>query len=268
MEEIIEVRPGRRLNIHIHLNAQAQATAFLIHGAGGHAKQWRKQLPILREKFNVIIPDMLGQGDSHHADVTNTNPYSFSEFNADLQCIFKRFATERNLVLGHSYGGTLACSLAHQYQHQVNKLVLITPTPCTPHIPVPAFFHLPAPLLELCRPLFEMSVGRYVFNAQTPLDIMVEEIIASKKISAKVIKAIIAGFAEIPNLDMTQLLVPTLIMLSEQDRLVSANLSKTYYQQLPQHEIALFTETSHAILLENPDGFNHRLLSFLSPNQA
>ncbi len=264
MEEIIEVRPGRRLNIQTHLKAHAKTTAFLIHGAGGRGDQWRKQMPCLREKFNVIVPDMLGQGKSHQPELNGTNPYTFSEFSADLKTIFQRYANDCNLILGHSYGGALAFSLAHHYQADVNKLVLVTPTPCTPHIPVPAFFNLPAPMLELCRPLFEMSVGRYVFNTQTPLDVMLEEVIASKKISAKVIKAIIEGFAEIPALDVAQCQIPTLIMLSEQDRLVSAELSRAYYKQLPQHEIVSYSHTSHALLMENPEDFNDRLLKFLA----
>src|SRR5579883_2109643 len=121
----IEIRPGRMINIVIHQHPTSDTTVFLTHGIGGRSDQWREQIKALKEQYTLIIPDLLGHGESDKPKQQATHLYDFSAFYRDLQAIFTRYASKKNILIGHSYGGALSTALALKFQDQVNKLILI-----------------------------------------------------------------------------------------------------------------------------------------------
>ena len=51
------------INIHYVQEGHGYPVLFL-HGWPGFWYTWRKQIPVLSEKFQVIVPDLRGSGDS------------------------------------------------------------------------------------------------------------------------------------------------------------------------------------------------------------
>ena len=49
---MIEIRPGRNINITMHILDVDAPTLFMIHGGGGRGKQWRNQIPVLKDQYN------------------------------------------------------------------------------------------------------------------------------------------------------------------------------------------------------------------------
>lgn len=154
MDTLIEIRPGRRISLSIYKSNPLHSTIFMIHGLGGRGYQWREQVRHLKNRYTLVVPDLLGQGGSERPESKNENVYGFEALSLDLQALFEKYATDTNYVFGHSYGGVLATFLAEAHPTRIQKLALITPVSCQPFKTIPLTYYLPLPLLEMLRSHF------------------------------------------------------------------------------------------------------------------
>ncbi|MDR3478066.1 MAG: alpha/beta hydrolase [Gammaproteobacteria bacterium] len=253
----LEIRPGRRLHIETNTHFSHKPTAFCIHGLGGSGEQWREQVRLLDPHFNLVIPDLLGHGQSDKPKPHKTNPYSFIEFSQDLELLFEKFSTSQNIVLGHSYGGALATLLAYNHQSKVNKLILIAPGRCQPNTQIPSIYRLPVFLLELMRPYLEKNFQQNAFDPADSPKLINTESRAGKMNRLYVIKSTLLGMKDVPALDMRTLSISTLILTGESDRIIPANISKDFYEKIPQHRYFLLEKSGHMLMLEQPDEVNN-----------
>ena len=96
---------------------------LLLHGWGSNSERWEKFAGILVEKgFQVIVPDLPGFGKSDQlSHIWTTNDYT----NWVEEFIEKLNLTEF-YVMGHSFGGALACKFSIKYPQKVKKLFLVS----------------------------------------------------------------------------------------------------------------------------------------------
>lgn len=260
---IIEIRPGRLLNISFHENPQSDTTIFLIHGLGARGRQWRNQINILKDKYALVIPDLFGLGESEKPRSFFSNPYSFTELDLDLHTIFTRYANKNNIVMGHSYGGALAVSLATDFQNKINKLILINPTHAEPKTQLPPVFRYPAFVLQWIRPKLEKAFNEAGYDQSTSQTLINEENIANRKNEMYVIKAMVKGMKTIRKIDVSRLQMPVLIIIGETDKIILPENVKIFYQKIPHHEIHVVPQAAHMVMLEQPQKTNELILAFL-----
>ncbi|EKD72116.1 MAG: hypothetical protein ACD_46C00004G0010 [uncultured bacterium] len=264
MNNRMEIRPKRFINVCHYQHPSSKKTAFLIHGLGGRSGQWLPQLTVLKKDYSVVIPDLYGHGQSDKPKPSNAfNPYTFSEYEQDLRILFNRFATDTNIIAGHSYGGALAASLAIDHQDKVNRLVLISPVPCTPNLQISWAYKLPLFMMEIFRFLLEKKAQKQSFDPTTDPKIIETELYESRKNPMYVIKAAIDGMLQMQRIDVTMLTVPTLILLGQHDQLILSEVSQKFYQQLPHHRIIMLDNIAHMALAEKPDVVNIEMTNFL-----
>lgn len=256
MDNRIEIRPGRIIHLTTYSHPSSNHTAFLIHGLGGSSKQWREQIPVLKEKYSLIIADLLGHGQSDKPVSRSTNLYSFGEFILDWQVIFDRYASTQNIILGHSYGGALAAGLAFDHQDNVNQLVLFSPLALAPATKIPFVYSLPSTILEWLRPLLEKDFLRLAFDPSADSSLVAEEAKASRANPMHVIKSMIQGMKTFPLLDASKLSTSTWMILGEHDGIVPPDVSKQFYKTLPHHQIEMIANAAHMTLLEKPREVN------------
>jgi pimeloyl-ACP methyl ester carboxylesterase len=84
----------------------------LLHSALGDSRLWRRQLPVLEERFEVVAPDLPGYG----GEPMPREAFSYVEFVADLLPA---------ALVGNSFGGVVALQTALAHQDRVEKLVLV-----------------------------------------------------------------------------------------------------------------------------------------------
>jgi len=102
---VIDVQPER-----------PQRTLVFLHGFGGWAKQWRKQLQFFSDSNRCIALDLRGHGLSDKPD----SSYSMDELMSDLDSVLSALhAPERFVLLGHSFGGARAAQYAVQHPERV-----------------------------------------------------------------------------------------------------------------------------------------------------
>jgi pimeloyl-ACP methyl ester carboxylesterase len=79
----------------------------LLHSGGMSSRQWRRTIEALRGKWEVLAPDFLGSGDN--PPWPDDAPFHYA---MDVQGIEKLLAGRRAHLVGHSYGGLVALTLA------------------------------------------------------------------------------------------------------------------------------------------------------------
>ena len=86
-------------------------TVVLLHGLASNCRIWDLVAPILAEHFSVVALDQRGHGLSDKPD----HGYDFATVSEDLREFLRRMGFERPLVVGHSWGGSVALEFAVRY---------------------------------------------------------------------------------------------------------------------------------------------------------
>jgi pimeloyl-ACP methyl ester carboxylesterase len=101
---------------------------LLLHGFPETSRAWRKQMPVLAERFRVVAPDLRGFGASDKPK--GIAAYRTSVVADDVVALIHAFDAERAHVVGHDWGGGVAWSVASQHPEIVDRLaVLNSPHP-------------------------------------------------------------------------------------------------------------------------------------------
>ena len=98
---------------------------LLIHGSGPGVSawaNWRLTIPDLAQQYRVIAPDMAGFGFSERPE---NYQYNMQNWVSQAVGLLDALGIERASVVGNSFGGGLALSLAIHHPERVNKLILM-----------------------------------------------------------------------------------------------------------------------------------------------
>ena len=98
-------------------------TLLLVHGYTASTYVWRIVAPMLADAgFHVVAPDLLGFG---YSDKPASFEYTIAAQARVLERLMNRLGIGRATVIGSSYGGAVASTLALDYPERVEKLVLV-----------------------------------------------------------------------------------------------------------------------------------------------
>jgi 2-hydroxy-6-oxonona-2,4-dienedioate hydrolase len=105
------------------IEAGEGAPLILLHGTGGHAEAYLRNLASLSERFHVIAYDMVGHGFSDKPD----HPYTLDVYASQLAGLLDALGIERAHLSGESLGGWVVAWFAARHPERVDKLILTTP---------------------------------------------------------------------------------------------------------------------------------------------
>jgi pimeloyl-ACP methyl ester carboxylesterase len=94
---------------------------LLVHGMAGSSETWRHVMPTLAERFTVLAPDLLGQGESDKP----RGDYSLGAHANTLRDLMEALGHERATVIGQSLGGGVVMQFAYQFPARCERLVLV-----------------------------------------------------------------------------------------------------------------------------------------------
>lgn len=104
------------------LEAGSGPPLVLLHGTGGHAESWIRNVLPLAAHFHVYAIDMVGHGFSDKPDLA----YTPRDYAAHVRAFLDAVGVARAHVTGESLGGWVALWLALEHPERIDRLILNT----------------------------------------------------------------------------------------------------------------------------------------------
>jgi pimeloyl-ACP methyl ester carboxylesterase len=115
------VLPGRDITLRYRDWGGAGTPIVLAHGLASSLTIWNFVAPILAERFRVVAIDQRGHGMSSKPE----EGYGFEEVGADLASFIQQTGLDRPVIVGHSWGGSVAVRFGVDYPQMTRGLVLV-----------------------------------------------------------------------------------------------------------------------------------------------
>jgi pimeloyl-ACP methyl ester carboxylesterase len=243
------------------------APLLLIHGLGYARWGWEPVLPGLAERFDVIVFDNRGIGESD----APSGPYTAVEMAADAVQVLDEAGVERAHVVGTSLGGMVAQEVALACPERVDRLVLACTTPGGPKAhPMPQVtveLMIEAATLEPA-----VALRRFVENAFAPATVavhpeVVDRIMAHRLATAQAPAAWAAQASAGATFDaydrLGGLTAPTLVQHGDEDVVVDPRNADLLVGLLPDARLERFPGTGHLYFWEAPERFVASVAAFL-----
>jgi pimeloyl-ACP methyl ester carboxylesterase len=113
---------GVRLSVRVHEGPLAAAPGLLLHhGLASSQRIWDLMLPRLTRHFRVVTYDARGHGRS----MKPSSGYGFDPIVADARAVIRATGLRRPIVVGHSWGASVALELASRHPQAVGGAVLV-----------------------------------------------------------------------------------------------------------------------------------------------
>jgi pimeloyl-ACP methyl ester carboxylesterase len=222
----------------------------LVHSALGDSRLWNRQIPALRDRFEVVAPDLPGWGSSP----LPTEPFSFVDTVA---------AHLPGHLVGNSFGGAVVLRTALAHPELVQRLVLIGAG-------FPAW-----DWTEEMRNYFSdeeaaIEAGDLDAATQVSLEFWVDprlwdEVRPQQRHALELQTAheepetIWPPFPSLSSLEL-----PTLVIVGENDKGDFRAIAQHLAEEIPDADLAIVAGAGHLVGLDQPEELNALLLEFLA----
>ena len=247
-------------------SGQGPALVFL-HGLGAGKDIWLPQIAHFSASHHTIAWDMRGYGDSGDFE----GPLRFSSDVADdlLRVLTALDIAEAHLV-GLSMGGFIAQCFYHRYPERVRSLVLADSFESFPRLlgPEKLAGFLKARRDPLLAGKLPRDVAQETATALLGLRPAADarrafvDILAALKPQSYV-KAMEALAREDCVKRASEILVPTCVIVGEEDRLTPPESCRAIAGQIPSAEFHVIAHAGHMSSLEQPEAFNQIVEKFI-----
>lgn len=254
---------------NIHLSGSGDPV-LLIHGSGPGVTawaNWRLTMPALAERYRVIAPDLVGFGFTERPDDVR---YDMPTWTAHVLGVLDTLDVDRCHVIGNSFGGALALSLAIHHPERVNALVLMgaagVPFELTPGLDAVWGYQPSVEAMEDLLAIFaydQSLVGRDLAELRYRASVRpgVQEAF-SRMFPAPRQKALDAITHRVE--DVAAVDAPTLIVHGRDDRVIPMANALQLATLIDDSELHVFGRCGHWTQIEYADAFTSLVLDFLA----
>jgi pimeloyl-ACP methyl ester carboxylesterase len=246
---------------------------ILMHGFACDIRNWDNQFEVLSKNYKVIRYDLRGFGKSSLPDTLT--PYSHVK---DLIALLDFLQLDSVIIVGHSMGGLAAFEFTYSIPGRVYALVFAEGAASLKG------FNTQPGSREVGQMFGEVfNIGR-TEGVEKGKDALMQTGVFKSTIdnpnSERIFKQMVMDYSgwhwknrnpmqsykQIEFEDISNLQVPVL--------LINGELSQDHYHQtmqkmhkyLPNSKLIVLKNSGHMLNLENPDQFNHEVLTFLIEN--
>jgi len=253
---MIEKRRVRDIEIACWTNRQAwkadRKTIVFIHGSGGDSTAWGYQYSQLADSCNMAALELPGHGSSGGKGETDVAAYV-----SWVRDILLAFEIHQPVLVGHSLGAAICLAFAIQYPDLLSGIVPFgggVKMPVNPAI-LEGVQKDPAAILAFTA---KIAVAKKNRERLAP-------ILAKRTPDPEILYG---DFLACDRLDLTgeigSIRTPTLIVCGTEDKMTPPALSESLREMIPGARLALIPEAGHLVMMEEPEGFNEALRSFVA----
>jgi pimeloyl-ACP methyl ester carboxylesterase len=119
------VQENTLLNYTTYIHQDSKVWVTFVHGAGGSSSIWHKQLREFRKKFNILLLDLRGHGNSApNLKEAFNEKYTFEAITDDIVEVIDHLKINKSHFIGISLGTILIRNLAEKHPEKVEGLVM------------------------------------------------------------------------------------------------------------------------------------------------
>jgi sigma-B regulation protein RsbQ len=119
----------RRNNVTLTGPADAPVVV-LAHGFGCDQNLWRLIVPVLAERYRVVLFDYVGSGTSDLSAWSEERYSSLDGYAQDVAEVCAALDLERAVFVGHSVSAMTGVLAARPVPERIGSLVMVAPSPC------------------------------------------------------------------------------------------------------------------------------------------
>jgi len=246
-----------------YLSAGKGKPMIFLHGAGAGAVTWYPSIGNIAKSLQVIVPDIVGYGESDKPNAPYDRPY-FSRW-------LKNFLNELNIpkahIVGLSQGGAIALQFTIDNPEMVDKLVVIDSAGLGAKV---SFWPLVGMIWMNTFPssLANFFNSRYILHNPEKRDPnhSLYSIAVLKENGGK--KAFQQGrgsaVSKISEESLRQIKNETLIIWGKEDKLFSIEYGEAAAKIIPNARLHIIQDGGHLPMIDQPELFNKVLTDFLN----
>ena len=255
----------------------------LIHGITGSSAQWIPVMEVLRDRYTLFAPDLLGHGES----AKPRGDYSLGAYASGIRDLLIGLDAERATVVGHSLGGGIAMQLAYQYPERCGRLVLMSSGGIAQDVH-PLLRAASLPGAEVVLPLITharlLAAGAGLSRMLGAIGLQAGADIAegargyaslndreARAAFVHTIRAVIDPTGQrVSALDRLYLAeaLPSLIVWGENDRIIPSHHAEIAHQAMPQSHLALIEGAGHFPHMTDSFRVARQLANFIDETEA
>lgn len=118
----------KRNNVVVRGNADK--VLMLAHGFGCDQRMWRFVLPVLTERYTVVMFDYTGSGKSELSSFSLDRYSSLDGYGQDVVDIINALELENEAFVGHSVSSMIGLIASKGLPHRITEMIMVCPSPC------------------------------------------------------------------------------------------------------------------------------------------
>jgi len=250
----------------IFYEIQGQGPAVvLLHPFPAHHEFWLPVIPALESRYQLILPDLRGHGDSG----VGHGPAFMAKHAADIARVMDTAGVGKAAFIVCSIGGYIVFEFLRRFRARVSALALCNTRPQA-DTPEARANRLKAAdtVLEQGAEQFLQSMVPKLLGATTISsrpDLVEGALRMMRKMSPEDISLVQRGMAERPDSvrDLERINLPTLIVMGEEDPLSTAADGELMRQNIPGSRLKVIPKAGHYAPWERPEAVGPLLRQFL-----
>ena len=248
----------RNTNIH-YFTGGAGEPLVIIHGGGG-SQPWLNRAQELSGNYTVYVPDLPGFGRSERA----SEKFNLSEYVNFVEDFMLGLGIERFHLVGHSIGGCIALHYAFKFPQKVNRLVLVSSFCLGKEVALwvrvlsSVFFRK---ILGKSTVAIWKAIKWLVIPFYAPFAFV--DLVSRLKIDIGKTITKLKGQTIILRSQLSELLIPTLLIWGAKDGIVPASHAYAAVQIIPDCQLKIFENCGHNVHNRESKEFSRLMKQFL-----
>ncbi|MCA0918765.1 alpha/beta fold hydrolase [Pseudooceanicola nanhaiensis] len=236
----------------------------LVHGVGASAESWGAVADRLKDRFDIIRPDLRGHGRSAQIDA----PITIDTFADDIIRVMDEAGVEKAHLAGFSLGGLITQRLAVGWPDRFERIVILSAVAGRTE---EERAKVVARLQMIRDGGMKAITGAARERWFTPEFVRDNEAAILHRIAeleAVHVPSYLEAYRVFSQTELVETLdqirQPTLVMTGENDVGSNPRMSETMHRLIPNSELEILPRLKHSVLLEAPDLIAEKIGTFLT----
>lgn len=233
----------------------------LLHGFGADKDHFTRIAKFLTPHFHVIIPDLIGFGESTHltnVDISARVDYSARAQAERVRALVHALDLKSVHLAGNSMGGQIALAYAAAHPAEVDSLWLLSPAGIwsAPQSELAKIVEAQQHNILLIRNVddyahaFDFVMSKPPLIPRPILNVLAQDSIKNEKLSEQIFTQITKDSLE---QRIAGLKTPALIVWGNQDRVINPLTAEILYKLMPRSRVIIMNGIGHIPMLERPE---------------